>query len=264
MSTKNVLYEEVEKIKNNETGEIIEERNRKLVKKNNTPDFIMLFTQTSPQLFEAKLTSAQNSVLFSILTGQRVYRSNVVDLSSVARIEIEQATNLTRNTINQCISRLVKKDIILREQVGKNTYKYMLNPYVFGKGNWADIEKLRYEVDITYDFKKLEVTHKEQTSSNYEGLNEISYKPHSIVSQNEHIDNKGVINQEIEVQEDKYVDEQNSNHKQLHFDINKNEKNFDNDIELLREKNKYKELKIKEIETRIRAKELGIDLDIDD
>jgi len=263
-SKKNIVYEEIEKIKNNETGEIVEERNRRIIKKNNTPDFIMFFTQTSPQLSEAKLTSAQSTVLFKILTGQRVYRNNVVDLSSVARAEIERDTDLTRNTINMAISALCKKDIILREQVGKNTYSYMLNPYCFGKGNWADLEKLRYQLDITYDFKNLEVSHKEKTSSLYDdGSND---NPKHIIDTNEYIDDKGIIHQEIEVSNDinEFEDTEiikNDNPKQLSlFDDFKDIKNSKNDIEFLKEQNRAKELSIKELELKIKAKELGIDI----
>lgn len=273
---KNVLYEEIEKIRNNETGEIVEERNRKVVKRNTTPDFIMFFTQTSPQLAESKLTASQSTVLFKILTGQRVYRNNVVDLSSVARAEIERDTDLTRNTINMAISALCKKEIILREQVGKNTYSYMLNPYCFGKGNWADLEKLRYQVDITYDFKSLEVSHSEKTSSSYEGSGELQEHKHNVVGNNQYIDDKGVIHHEVEVEKDNDddgtidadVEKINPNQLSLPFDDNgsnqdnKNQKyqKLDpaNDIELIKEQNKAKELSIKELELKIKAKELGI------
>lgn len=250
---KNVLYEEIEKIKNNETGEVVEERNRKIVRRNTTPDFIMLFTQTSPQLAESKLTAAQSTVLFKILTSQRVYRNNVVDLSSITRAEIERDTNLTRNTINQAISALCNKDIIKREKVGKNTYSYMLNPYCFGKGNWADIEHLRYEVDISYDFKNLEVNHKERTSAIYEGSNELKENNHKILNMNEYEDDKGVIHQEIEVSNE---EKQNPNQLFMNFEDKQDKQN--KDLEYLKEQNKAKELSIKELELKIKAKELGI------
>lgn len=48
-------------------------------------------------------------------------------------------------TINNVLTDLVKGQILIRADIGV----YTLNPYLFGKGDWQDISRLRLEV--SYD-----------------------------------------------------------------------------------------------------------------
>ena len=250
---KAVVYQEVEKVVDRETGEVVEAKEKQVIRRSQTPDFIMLFTKTSPMLANSKLTTAQSSILFNILTGNYIQQGNYLDLSSATRGEIEEKTKLSRNTINQSISSLTKKEIILRKKVG-GSYRYFLNPFIFGKGNFQNIESLRYEVSLEYDFNKLELHERNKTATTYEEANELLETPHKVVSNTETIqEDTGVVHQVIEVEEDK----ENPNQGQLPLFEEENTSN--NDIEYIREQNRAKELSIKELELKIKAKELGIE-----
>jgi hypothetical protein len=179
-SNGNILFEQRERTIDYDTGSLKEERVHTLIKKT-TPEFIMLFTQTSYSLRQANLTSAQSKLLFEVLTGGYILRDNRIDLSSGARDAIVANTGLSRNTVNKAIAKFVSEDLIIRE-AGKRT-GHILNPYIFGKGRFQDLEKLRLEVTTEYDFKTLEASSKEKTTGVYKQSQELIESEHEIVDE---------------------------------------------------------------------------------
>ena len=77
----------------------------------------MLFTQTSPALIEAKLTTGQTTLLFSLLTGNYITRENNLDISSATRDEISTNTTLSRKSINTLLSQLINSLKIRTERL---------------------------------------------------------------------------------------------------------------------------------------------------
>ena len=247
------IYDEVETIVNKETGEVSSKNRKHLTKRTQTPDFIMLFTKTAPMLANAKLTSAQSTVLFNIITGNFILRDNFLDLSSITRSELVKKTNLKKNTISHAISTLTKKEIFLRKKIG-NSHRYFLNPFIFGKGNFQDIESLRYEVSLDYNFKSLELKEGSKTSIKYEDLNEILESPNDfqIVDATQTTTDDGTVEQVIEIEE--IHQNETSNQEESNLPL----MDIDKEILLLKEQNKAKELSIEEMKLKIKIQEMGI------
>jgi len=251
VNNRGVLFEQRQRVIDHQTGELKEERVHTLVKKT-TPEFIMLFTQTSEPLRNADLTTAQTKVLFEILTGGYVLRDNRLDLTPGARDEMEKNTSLSRNTINKAISVFVDKGLIIREP-GRRT-GHLLNPYIFGKGRFTDLEKLRLEIATEYDFTKLEAHRSERTTGVYKQSKELAEKPHE-VSEESIQEDEQTLHHTIEVKETEGGE--NPNQRYLNFDEAHiveeppAQIGIDKEIELLKEQNRAAELRNEEMKLQI-------------
>jgi hypothetical protein len=81
------------------------------------------------------------------------YKNRIVLNASIKK-DIALSTKKSINTINQYISKLVKHSVILH----KDTGIYVLNPYIFGKGEWKDIIELRETVGIKIEYSEDKIT----------------------------------------------------------------------------------------------------------
>lgn len=123
------------------TGEVVPKRwiDMQPVNGNN---FIQMHIDTLAQL--TGLTDAQWRLL-SNLTKYVEYNTNQLYLSPVRKNEIAEITGLKYNTINQSVSRLVKKNLLLKISGSS----YQMNPTLFFKGE--EIEREKYlELTIRY------------------------------------------------------------------------------------------------------------------
>lgn len=189
------VYHEVTREVNHETGEIKISNERKVIKKNSTPEFVMLFTQTAPMLAAADLTKTQAQTLFAIIS-KFVGRNNLLTLNTATKEYISAEHDIKFNTVDQNVRALIKKDIILKERVGQRGVQYYLNPYIFGKGNWADIEQLRYTVDVQYDFNKLEYS-KQETTAFSTGMGDVTPESYQIEESSSSVDQEGIRHEEV-------------------------------------------------------------------
>jgi len=270
-SSDKVMYEEISETIDKETGEIIEKKTNKVIKKSKTPDFIMLFTQTSPALVEAKLTTGQTTLLFSLLTGNYITRENNLDISSATRDEIAENTDLSRKSINTLLSQLIKKEIIIKKQVGEKSFRHLLNPFIFGKGNWQNISKLRQEIRLEYDFIENKLTESNSTSTLMDESKEIIDIPHHIVGSSSTVED-GTTHNIIEISESSeekiHPNQQSFNLEEEIITEPTSKSKIIQDtskIELIKEENKQLQLKqelMKEesklLEMKIKAKEMGL------
>lgn len=249
------VYQEITKEVDHITGELKMTSDRKVVKKNSTPDFIMLFTQTAPMLADAKLTAAQSQTLFEILSSY-VSRNNLCIINTATKDAIAQKYGLKYTTVDQNVRALVDKQIILRQTVeGQRGSQYFLNPHVFGKGSWTDIEALRYEIAAEYNFKTLEYSKKETVGA-ATGLIESAQTPHTVVGHTSMTDDSGVLHEEVVIQE------QNNTPTLPLFDetIDAEVEHGSSSLELdkLREENRARELENEAMKLKIKMHEMGI------
>lgn len=257
MSGKTV-YQEITKTLDHNTGELKTTSDRKVVKKNSTPDFIMLFTQTAPMLADAKLTAAQSQTLFEILSSY-VSRNNLCIINAATKEEISIKYGLKYTTVDQNIRALCDKEIILRQKTesGRGS-QYYLNPHIFGKGSWQDIEALRYEIAAEYNFKTLEYTKKEKVGTST-GLIAAADKQHEVEAHSSHVDSEGIEHEEVIIRET--GDYGNTPALPLFDDASDAEiiqQSNNHDLDMLREQNRAKELAIEEMKLKIKMHELGI------
>ena len=61
------VYTHISETVNNVTGEVVSTKKDEVIRREKTPQFIMLFTEGAPDLVKANLTKAQSHVLWKIL-----------------------------------------------------------------------------------------------------------------------------------------------------------------------------------------------------
>ena len=94
------------------------------------------------------LTLSQRRVLYSLLSMASLAKNGmrVVITAGVKRMMCQELGIKNPQTIANALSQMTKAGILIRIETGV----YMLNPFLFGKGDWKDIEKLRHSVDFIF------------------------------------------------------------------------------------------------------------------
>lgn len=141
-----IVKSEVVTTTNNVTGEIVENERKEIINYGRTEDFVMTFTKDLGYL--KNLSRGEILVLMGFL--KIVNRENEIILNVTIKERIAKDFDLNITSINQLISNLVKKKVITKTQ-GRGVY--LLNTFLFGKGDWANVKKLR--MNIEWDFEKL-------------------------------------------------------------------------------------------------------------
>lgn len=131
------------------TGEII--RSEEKISKNwgSEPPFIKLYLQDI--LYLKDLPKAHNSVLLALLK-RASWANEGMEISLTAgtkRLMLKELNLKNIRTINNALSDFVKTEILYRIETGV----YRFNPYLFGKGDWQDISKLRLTIDYSLNGK---------------------------------------------------------------------------------------------------------------
>ena len=145
---KTVLREEVEV--NHETGDIT--RRKSMVQFNKEPEFVKLYLDCLA-LFSRNegLDACLNDMLLAVLKRMSYATDDqIVCLNAYIKEQICNETGKSIKRLEQAITKWVKSKVLVR--VARGVYK--VNPNIFGKGDWIDIERLR----ATFDFTTGEVT----------------------------------------------------------------------------------------------------------
>lgn len=112
--------------------------NHRKIKSNNT--FVKVFKDVIPILLDEDLNKSDYVVIFvslkylDMLTG--ILTEDGVNISKSRFMEL---TELSHNTFNSSISKLIKLEIIARKKVKRNSV-YMLNPFIFLNGKEINAE----------------------------------------------------------------------------------------------------------------------------
>lgn len=91
------------------------------------------------------LAPQQNLFLYELFN-MASWNTNEIQLSVGKKKQLVDKLNTSMQTLNNAISKLVKKDILIKQDTGL----YTLNPFLFGKGDWNSVRNLR--LTIGYDF----------------------------------------------------------------------------------------------------------------
>jgi predicted transcriptional regulator len=142
-------------ITNNETGEILLTEETKTFKLPAEPPFVKLYLD---DLIKIKSLPKGNSAILYELIKLLNYEGQIILNGSIKKI-IAKRLNTKRQTIDNALNQLLKKNIISRSAIGI----YLLNPHLFAKRDWTNIRKLRdkyLELKITYKDEKKEIVAK--------------------------------------------------------------------------------------------------------
>lgn len=127
----------------NGNGEFVEEEKEQIIRYPKTEDFVMTFTKDLGYMKD--LTKGEMLVMFGFL--QNVSNNNEVVLNKSIKERICNQFDLLPTSMNQLISNLKKKKMIISKERGI----YILNTNIFGKGKWNEVKKLRMLIE--WDFK---------------------------------------------------------------------------------------------------------------
>ena len=121
------------------TGQVtgIEQMNERIVKVEQEPDFIKLYLQDICKLNDIPKTYSK---LLNELLKYSSY-DNMILIPTYIKEKISKDLNMNIGTVSNSLSQLTKNEILKRE--GKGAYR--LNPFLFGKGKWTNIKKIRTE-----------------------------------------------------------------------------------------------------------------------
>lgn len=139
-------------ITDNKTGEILETTENTTSQFPSEPAYVKLYIKDL--IYLKDLPRWHTSVLMALL--KRVsYASDGLEISltpGTKRLMLKELSLKNIRSINNALSDFVKTKILFRIETG--VYKF--NPYLFGKGDWQDISKLRLTIDYTLEGKSFE------------------------------------------------------------------------------------------------------------
>lgn len=98
------------------------------------------------------LQHSEHAILYELF--QFMNYRNEIALPKIYKKEIVRETGLSVNTVNNALCQMVEKKILFR--IEKSLYK--VNPYLFGKGSWKDIKKLRMTIDYNPNDYRVKTT----------------------------------------------------------------------------------------------------------
>lgn len=175
-----------------EIGEIIETEKEQIINFNKTDDFIMTFTKDLGYL--KNLSKGEIVLFFGLL--QIVNNNNEIILNAGIKKRMSDNFDIKIESINVLLSQLVKKQMILKtNEMGV----YLLNVFLFGKGKWTDIKKMRMLIE--WDFKE---------------------KKKTVMIEKEYLNEEEILEKQIKQQEEILKQLQNKKEKNL-FNFNENE-----------------------------------------
>jgi len=129
----------------NDKGEIVSKRANKTLSWGTEPSYIKFYLQDI--LFLSDIPSKHEKVLYELLKkSSYAGESNGMEVIVNSSLKRRIASDLGMKnigSISNAITDLVKGKILYRTDVGI----YQFNPYLFGKGDWQDISRLRLEID---------------------------------------------------------------------------------------------------------------------
>lgn len=131
----------------NERGEFVSKRANQTLSWGSEPAYIKLYLQDV--LYLSDMPKHHEKILYELLKrstyagekdGMQVCLS-----AGIKRIISKELGLKNDRSINNALSDLVKGKILYRVETGV----YNFNPYLFGKGDWQDISRLRMQVDYS-------------------------------------------------------------------------------------------------------------------
>ncbi len=158
-----ITYKEKKETIDYETGEIKEEVEYTTIKIPKEDNYIKLYIKYITYMHN--LPKGLHPIIYELI--KYVNYDNKIIINKDVKETIAKRLKIKENTIKQHIYNLSKENILIR--VAQATY--ILNPYIFGKGNWKDIYELRKNLEIDVIFTEDKIIFKKLGAQNNEDNN---------------------------------------------------------------------------------------------
>ena len=126
-----------------ENGQVRETEKNQTINWGKEPNYVKLYLDDI--LYLSDLPKGYNSILYAFI--KRMGYGNQLVLNAALKRMIAEEIGLSVSSINNALSKFVKGKLLKRIDTGI----YLVNPQLFGKGEWKDISKIR--LSATYDLK---------------------------------------------------------------------------------------------------------------
>lgn len=249
------------------TGEVLKENEIYVTKAKNRDDFIKFFVDNL-SFIGSDLLNAERQVLFILLT--KIDYKNIIYINSDLRRDIEALLKVSKSTISVAINGLKKKGVVLslsdslKKELGTfSDNAFIINPNIAGRGSFNELQKLRQDISIEYDFEKLEVKQKYNIKSKYDGFDEISnnMQNHEIKEIKQTQDKKSTEVCIVEKDQKNIIDVDDIIEQPTHISKSQNIKtDKEIELELVREQNEAKRLDIENLKAKNENLKLQIQL----
>lgn len=144
-------------IVNMTTGEVVESETTTEQYLDTEPDYVKVYLRDVIKLKD--LPKGTSSVLFSLL--QRMTYNNDIVISASLKREISEELGLEPRTIKDGVENLTKANILIRKDRGY----YLFNPFLFGRGKWTGIKKIRVTIDYSQSGKEIKAEFNYETDA---------------------------------------------------------------------------------------------------
>lgn len=143
----NIKQSVATKIIDANTGTILESVEKNVINWGQEPPFVKIYLKDI--LYLKDLPKSYNPLLLALLKRAGWAKDGMeISLTAGTKRLIAKELNLQNiRTINNALSNFVKADVLFRVETGV----YRFNPYLFGKGDWQDISKLRLQIEYTLE-----------------------------------------------------------------------------------------------------------------
>lgn len=249
------------------TGEILKENEIYVTKAKNRDDFIKFFVDNL-SFIGSDLLNAERQVLFILLT--KIDYKNIIYINSDLRRDVEALLKVSKSTVSVAINGLKKKGVILslsdslKKELGTfSDNAFIINPNIAGRGSFNELQKLRQDISIEYDFEKLEVKQKYNIKSKYDGFDEISnnMENHEIKEIRQTQDKKSTEVCIVEKDQNNIIDVNDVIEQPIPISKSQNIKtDKEIELELVREQNEAKRLDIENLKAKNENLKLQIQL----
>jgi hypothetical protein len=125
----------------NVNGEVSNKETVTKLKVPREPEFIKLYLKGLLAL--EHIPTGLNRILYEIL--KRMGYDNLIVINAGVKRLFEKQLNCSVHTVNKAIHQFTKSEILIR----KDTGIYLINPHIFGKGEWKNIEAIRATITYT-------------------------------------------------------------------------------------------------------------------
>lgn len=140
---KTKLLQEVTNTKTDQYGQVIEEIKTQVIHVDREPDYVKLYINDLLRLQD--IPKSANDILLAII--KRMTYNNDIALFAPVKREIASELNIKEVTVAKAIEMFTNKSILIRKDRGL----YVINPYLFGRGKWEEIRKIRLQLVYSKD-----------------------------------------------------------------------------------------------------------------
>jgi hypothetical protein len=154
------IYEHTETVMDSNSGEISEQKRytKKLLPVE--PAFVKMYLKDI--LLLKDVPKGLHGVLYALI--MRINYYNEVVVNSELKRKIAEEVGLSFTRVNQGVTAFVKKGILIR--TGKGIY--VINPHLFGRGSWENIQGIRLQVGYKVGSADREIEATIETTDDHE------------------------------------------------------------------------------------------------